>query len=102
MEREKKLAKNIVIFAIGSFSSKLLQFLLIPFYTRVLSNSEYGTIDILQNIATLLIPIISLTISEAVFRYAMDKIVIKRSIVYRNNNKYNRYCSNINNFSDNF
>ncbi len=39
MEREKKLAKNIVIFAIGSFSSKLLQFLLIPFYTRVLSNS---------------------------------------------------------------
>ena len=60
MEKEKSLAKNIIIFAIGSFSSKLLQFLLIPFYTRVLTNSEYGTIDILQNIATLLIPIISL------------------------------------------
>ena len=50
MEKEKSLAKNIIIFAIGSFSSKLLQFLLIPFYTRVLTNSEYGTIDILQNI----------------------------------------------------
>lgn len=81
MEREKKLAKNIVIFAIGSFSSKLLQFLLIPFYTRVLSNSEYGTIDILQNIATLLIPIISLTISEAVFRYAMDKNSNKKEVL---------------------
>lgn len=81
MEKEKKLAKNIVIFAIGSFSSKMLQFLLIPFYTRVLTNSEYGTIDILQSIATLLIPIISLTISEAVFRYAMEESTDKKEIL---------------------
>ena len=81
MEKEKSLAKNIIIFAIGSFSSKLLQFLLIPFYTRVLTNSEYGTIDILQNIATLLIPIISLTISEAVFRFAMEESSDKEEIL---------------------
>lgn len=81
MDRGKKLAKNIVIFAIGSFSSKLLQFLLIPFYTRILSNSEYGTIDILQNIATLLIPIVSLTIYEAVFRYAMEEKSDKQEVL---------------------
>lgn len=81
MEKEKSLAKNIIIFAIGSFSSKMLQFLLIPFYTRVLTNSEYGTIDILQNIATLLIPIISLTIAEAVFRYAMEEKSDKEEVL---------------------
>lgn len=81
MEKEKKLAKNVIVFAIGSFSTKLLQFLLIPFYTRILTNSEYGTIDILQSIATLLIPIISLTISEAVFRYTMEKNSNKEEIL---------------------
>lgn len=81
MEKEKKLAKNMIVFAIGSFSTKLLQFLLIPFYTRILTNSEYGTIDILQSIATLLIPIISLTISEAVFRYTMEKNSNKEEIL---------------------
>lgn len=81
MERNKSLAKNIIIFAIGSFSSKLLQFLLIPFYTRVLTNSEYGTIDILQSTAVLLMPIISLTISEAVFRYTMDENSDKQEIL---------------------
>jgi len=81
MDKEKSLAKNIVIFAIGSIGSKLLQFLLIPFYTRVLTNSEYGTIDILQSLATLLIPIISLAISEAVFRYAMEENSDKKEVL---------------------
>ncbi len=81
MEREKKLAKNMIIFAIGSISSKLLQFLLLPFYTRVLTDAQYGTIDILQNIATLLIPIISMTISEAVFRYAMEEKSNKQEVL---------------------
>lgn len=81
MNKEKKLVKNVIIFAIGSLASKILQFLLIPFYTRVLSNYEYGIIDILQSVGTLLIPIISLAISEAVFRYTMDKNANKESVL---------------------
>ena len=72
-EREETLAKNTVMFAIGSFASKLLQIVLVPFYTRVLTRGEYGTIDILQAIVSLLIPIASLAIYESVFRYAMEK-----------------------------
>lgn len=81
MNKEKKLVKNVIIFAIGSLASKILQFLLIPFYTRVLTNYEYGIIDILQSLGTLLIPIISLAISEAVFRYTMDKNANKESVL---------------------
>lgn len=93
MEKEKKLAKNIIIFAIGSFSSKMLQFLLIPFYTRILTNEQYGTIDVLQSIATLLIPIISLTISEAVFRFTMEENTNKKQVL-----SIGIICSSINIF----
>lgn len=78
--REKKLINNIFIFLAGSVGSKLLQFLLIPFYTNVLSPAEYGTVDVLQTISTLIVPIFSLTISESVFRYAMEKCYDKKEI----------------------
>ena len=43
----KKLFSTTMILAIGSFSSKVLVFLLVPFYTRVLSQSEYGTANLI-------------------------------------------------------
>lgn len=80
MQREKKLLKNIIIFAAGNVGSKLLQFILIPFYTSVLSTAEYGTVDLLQTGSMLLIPIFSLTIAESVFRYGMDNASDKREV----------------------
>lgn len=80
MQREKKLLKNIMIFAAGNMGSKLLQFILIPFYTSVLSTAEYGTVDLLQTGSMLLIPIFSLTIAESVFRYGMDNASDKREV----------------------
>ena len=35
--RYKKLMGNTIIFAIGTFSSKVLVFLMLPFYTNILS-----------------------------------------------------------------
>lgn len=80
MEREKKLISNIMIFAVGNLGSKFLQFLLVPFYTAVLDPNEYGVVDILQTGSMLLIPVFSLTISESVFRYGMDKSCDKESV----------------------
>lgn len=36
MDKYKKLASNTIIFAIGTFSSKVLSFLLMPFVTRMM------------------------------------------------------------------
>ena len=77
MDRNKSLVKNIFIFAIGNVGSKMLQFFFLSFYTRVLSSEQYGTVDILQSISTLLLPILSLTIFDAVFRFAMDGVTKK-------------------------
>lgn len=80
MNRTKNLLYNVIIFAIGTLGSKLLQFLLIPYYTDVLSTAEYGTVDLLQNVGLVLIPVFSLTIFDAVFRYAMDKNYDKKAV----------------------
>ena len=45
MSREKNLAKNTAILAIGQLSSKIFTFLLLPVYTSLLSPDDFGTID---------------------------------------------------------
>ena len=70
--RYKKLINNSFIFAIGDLGSKGITLLLVPFYTFFLSQSEYGLIDIIQVTINLLIPLLSLSVYEAVLRYVMD------------------------------
>lgn len=64
---------NTLIFAIGTFSSKLLSFFMMPYYTRVLERSELGNGDLIIQVANLLIPVVSIGISNAIIRYGMDK-----------------------------
>ncbi len=69
----KKLMSNTATVAIGTLGSKLLVYLLVRLYTSVLSNEEFSIASNITELATLLIPLISLGIGEAVFRFAMDK-----------------------------
>lgn len=68
MSREKKLAKNTIIISIGNICTKLITFLLLPLYTGVLSTAEYGTVDLLNTLISLLVPIITFQVEQAVFR----------------------------------
>ena len=73
LSKQGYLIKNTGILAIGSFSSKILVFLLVPIYTSVLTTGEYGDYDIIFSSISLLIPILSLNISDAVLRFPLDK-----------------------------
>ena len=53
--------------AIGSSGSKIIGLLMMPFYTRWLSPTDFGTADILFVYVTLLINVVTCNISEAVF-----------------------------------
>lgn len=79
-QRVNTLAKNTAIFALGNFGSKLLQIILVPYYTRVLTSAQFGTADILHSAVSLIFPIISLLVYEAVFRFAMDKSQNKTAV----------------------
>lgn len=72
MNRYKKLVSNSIIFTIGNFGSKIISFILVPLYTFYLSTSEFGTADLVMTTATMLLPLVSLSISQAVLRFAMD------------------------------
>lgn len=72
MNQKKDLIKNTIIISIGKFSTKLVSFLLLPLYTSILSKSEYGNFDLLNTISIFLIPIITLQMDEAMFRFLID------------------------------
>ncbi len=81
MNKYKKVAANTAIFFIGNFGSKILSFLLVRFYTEKLSPEEYGTVDIITSTLGFVVPIITLCITEAVLRFAIDKTEDKRKIM---------------------
>ncbi len=72
MDRFQKLSSNTALFAISSFSSKLLVFLLLPLYTSYLSQEEYGIVDLLTNLTTLLFPVLTLSLVEGVLRFSYE------------------------------
>lgn len=76
MKERKKiryLFKNIALLSISQFSTKLLSFLLVPMYTSILTTEQYGTYGLYTTTVNLLLPIVTLDISEAALRFALDK-----------------------------
>jgi len=45
---------------------------MLPLYTRMLTTSDYGQLDILQTTISLLIPLVTFQVVEAVFRFSVD------------------------------
>lgn len=72
MSKGKDLAKNTAIVSIGKICTQLITFLLLPVYTAVLSNEEYGVVDLLNTLTSLLLPIVTLQIEQGIFRYLID------------------------------
>lgn len=80
MNRYQKLASNTVILGIGTFGSKLLVFLLMPFYTAMLSTAEFSMAELITSTANLLIPLACVGISNGVFRFAAEKESDKEAV----------------------
>ncbi len=81
MNKYKKLLSNATILGIGTFSSKLLVFFLVRFYTSCLTTAEYGTADLITQTAIFLIPLLSLGIYDAIFRFCIDDVGNRKKIL---------------------
>lgn len=71
---------DTVIFAIGTFGSKLLTYFMLPIVTGELSANEYNTADLIAQTANLLFPLVCLSITSAVLRYGLDKAYTKTTV----------------------
>lgn len=81
MNKINDLLKNTILFAVGNFGSKILIFLLVPIYTHYMNPHSYGTADLIQNTLNLILPIFSLDIAMAVFRFCMQKNISKNQLI---------------------
>lgn len=76
----KYLFKNVGLLTISNFGGKILTFLLVPLYTKYLTTSEYGTYDLYVTTVSLLVPILSVCIFDAVLRFSLKSDADKSDI----------------------
>lgn len=81
MSKGKELVKNTGILFIGKISTQFVSFLLLPLYTAKLSTEEYGTLDLYITIGSILIPILSLQLEQAIFRYLLTAEDDEKSVL---------------------
>lgn len=72
MSREGALVKNTAIIAIGKICTQFVSFFLLPLYTGLLSTEEFGVVDLLNTLVSLLLPIITFQVEQAVFRELIE------------------------------
>ena len=82
VDRNKELAINTVILGIGQLIPKFLAIVLLPLLTSYLTTEEYGNYDLILSIASLLIPVVTMQIQQAVFRYLLASKSAENKTLY--------------------
>lgn len=67
-----ELIKNTVIIFLGKACTQLISFLLLPLYTKYLITEEYGFVDLITTYVALLVPVLTLQLEMATFRFLVD------------------------------
>lgn len=79
-EGKKYLTKNIGFLTISQFGTKILNFLLVPLYTNILTTAEYGEYDLIHASVGIIVPLLTINIWEAVLRFSLDDSVDKAGV----------------------
>ena len=72
MSREGALFKNTIVIAVGKICTQFVSFFLLPFYTGFLSTEEFGIVDLLNTLVSLLLPVVTFQVEQAVFRELIE------------------------------
>ncbi len=65
--------KGTLVYGLGNISIKLIGLILFPLYTDKFTLQEYGTIGILDISSQVLVAVLGLSLSSALFRFYFDK-----------------------------
>lgn len=71
--RYKRLGKNTIIVFIGNTGSKIIGFLMLPFYTHWLSKAEYGISDLINTYSMVLLAMLTCCLSDSIFIFPKGK-----------------------------
>ena len=73
MDKNKILAKNTIILGIGQFIPKIIAMITLPILTKAFTTDEYGIYDLIISFSSLAIPLMTLLIQQAVFRFLINE-----------------------------
>ena len=80
----RRLARHSAIYGLGGLVSRILAVLLLPLYTHYLRRADYGRIETITALSTVLVIVLRLGISSAFFRFYFDtKDEERRTVVVR-------------------
>lgn len=79
-DKYETLLNNTFLISAGTLGSKLITFFMVRFYTDVLTPADYGTADIIVQTANLLLPLVSMGMVEAVFRFALNDPLGRKNV----------------------
>jgi O-antigen/teichoic acid export membrane protein len=80
----KRLGKHSAIYGLGGLVSRILAVLLLPLYTRYLSTSDYGKVETLIALTTVVGIVLRMGIHSAFFRFYFDSPALEhRRLVLR-------------------
>jgi O-antigen/teichoic acid export membrane protein len=88
------LYKNISIYSFGNFLSKGVSFLLLPLYTRVLMPADYGKLELVYLVGTILVILFGFNVELGYNRiYFFKKDTRYRKTLYTTGQSFNLFCS---------
>src|SRR5262245_37416915 len=67
-----RFAKHSGIYAVGNALNRLGAFVLLPLYTRYLTPSEYGTLELFYALSALISTVLAVGLSHARLRFYFD------------------------------
>lgn len=82
MNKKKELARNTIIFGIGTAGAKLIRFVLIPLYTIYMTTSEFSLADNIMSTIALIAPLLMLGLSGGCLRFAIGHSENWKPIVF--------------------
>lgn len=86
-KNSKALFHNILIIGIGTILTKLISFIMTPFYSSWLSADEYGIYDLIASYVSLCVPFITLQLEQAVYRFSISNKKFSKSY-YKKSEKF--------------
>ena len=72
MGREKELVKNTIILSLGNFLPQLMSLITLPILTAFMTKAEFGTYDLINTVVSLIMPIITIRMESAAFRFMIE------------------------------
>lgn len=73
MASTKRFVSNMGFYALGTFATKLLQFLFVPIYSKFIDPSDMGTYNVILATVAFALPLLFQSIWEGSFRFTIEQ-----------------------------